>query len=154
MLSPASITQIKTLVENFATQKKRIPYTQDLLDHPIYGPAFAQMSQEDQNEIDTVIDDYIHTSIQDLSSKWGELFRRVYAMNKDMFYEFRGYNSSVDYVESKEFQVLGKHFEKEFFKYEGILTSSMSKRSYGLDKVVTAFYDIVHTYFPFFSSIQ
>lgn len=154
MLDSTQISQINTLIANFAAQKKRIPYSQDLLKHPVYGPSFSQMSEEDMWHLDTVIDDYIHASIQDLSTKWGELFRRVYAMNRDMFYEFRGYNSDREYIDTAEFQTLGKHFEAEFFKYEWILTSGMSKRSYGLDKVVTAFYDIVHLYFPHFSSVQ
>ena len=154
MLTPVEKNQILQLIANFHTQKKRIPFLQNLLEHPIYGPSFHQMSQEDQNEIEEIIHEYIHTSIQDLSSKWGELFRRVYAMNKDMFYEFRWYNVDREYIETDEFQTIGKHFEQEFFKYEWILTNNMSKRSYGLDKVISSYYDIVHAYFPLFSSIQ
>jgi len=154
MFSLAEKKQLLLLISNFHNQKKKIPYLEDLKNHPVFGASFYKMDTDKLKEVEAIIHEYIHTSVQELSSKWGELFRRVYAMNKDMFYEFRWYNSSSEYIETKEFQSLWKHFEKEFFKYEWILTSSMSKRSYGIDKVVTAFYDIVHAYFPYFSSIQ
>jgi hypothetical protein len=63
-----------------------------------------------------------------LKTKGGEMFRRCYALNKDDFRTFRDLNGDEANVDTDEFQQLGKHFEQQFYKFEGILTKNMMKK--------------------------
>jgi hypothetical protein len=82
------------------------------------------------------------------------MFRRCYALHKDDFRAFRALNNDMGNVESEEFQQLGKMFEQELYKFEGILTKNMLKKAHGLDKTITAFYDIVYSFFPLFAQVK
>ena len=152
--SAGDLTQITQSITNIDTKNKKVPFPRDLETHPVYGSFFSNMSPEQVAQIDELLHDHIQEKITWLSTKWGEFFKRFYALNKDDFWAFRALNADEAHVDSPEFQRIWKHLEQELFKFENMLTQNMGKRSYGLDKVVSAFYDIAYSFFPLMSLVK
>lgn len=146
--------QILQIITNLDSKNKKIPYLQDLQKHPMFWSFFEWFDMEQQRAYNQISREYMEEKIKWLTTKWGEFFRRFYALNKDDFWEFRELNEDQWYTDSEEFQEIGKKLQQELFKYENMLTSNMTKRWYALDKVVSAYYDIVHSFFPWFSFVN
>lgn len=89
------------------------------------------------------------------TTKWGEYFQRFYENQPDMFWKFYEFNHTdgVDISTGSEFQTLGKQVEMQMFNLENILTSRQTG-SKSTEKTVTAFYDLVESYFPLYGKIE
>jgi hypothetical protein len=105
-------------------------------------------------QIQELIKTYIEDKIKGLKTKWGEMFRRFYALHKKDFRTFRELNADINCVETEQFQTLWKALEQELYKFEGILTQNMMKKPQGLDKTIWAYYDIVYSFFPLYGQIK
>ncbi len=154
MLSPIETTQVTQIITNYHEKNKRVPYIGDLENHPTFGPFFVDLDPEDKIEVTELINAYIKAQITAGKTKGAEFFRRFYNLNQDDFRLFRDLNSDKNNIDSEDFQVLWKELQQELFKYENMLTRNMTKRWYALDKVVSAFYDMVHAYLPRFSFVK
>lgn len=89
------------------------------------------------------------------TTKWGEYFLRFYENHTDLFRKFRelNHNKDTDTSSGSEFQILGRKVEWLLFELEWILTSrQMWWKS--TEKTVTAFYDLVASYFPLYGKIE
>lgn len=153
-MSPKEKEQIQLIIDNFTTQYKHVPFMDELATHQVFGPLFADRTQKEKDAIQGIINEYIDDKIQQFKTKWGELFRRFYHVNQQLFRKFRNYNVSIQSTKDSEFQILGKQVEQELFKYEGILTEKMLNRPEWLDKTLAAFYDIIYMFFPYYNSIS
>jgi hypothetical protein len=94
-------------------------------------------------------------TIMSPKTKWGEYFQRFYENHTDLFWKFRELNqkSSTDTNSGSEFQMLGREVESQMFHLESLLTSrQMWWKS--TDRTVTAFYDLVASYFPLYGKIE
>jgi hypothetical protein len=146
--------QIMNIITNLEQQKAFIPYLSDLINHPIYGGIFGNLSAEQSNEIRSMINEYIVEKIENMTkTKGGQLFRRFFEAYTDLFWTFRNLNEAPD-QDKQKFQTIGAQVEQEMFKLEGILTDKMLKQEKGLDKVIDSFYKIVYTYFPKYNQID
>lgn len=89
------------------------------------------------------------------TTKWGEYFQRFYENHTDLFWKFWELNTDngVDTSTGSEFQILGKQVEMQMFNLENILTSRQTG-SKSTEKTVTAFYDLVESYFPLYGKIE
>ena len=154
MLSPTETTQIVQIITNIDEKNKKVPFLTDLEQHPIFGQFFIDLDHDQKQEVDVIINGYIKSKIEWLSTKGWEFFRRFYTLNQDNFRLFRDLNKDKSHINTEDFQVLWRELQQELFKYENMLTQNMGKRWYGLDKVVSAFYDIVHSFFPRFSFVD
>jgi len=154
MLSPTETTQIIQIISNIDDKNKKVPFLSDLENHTIFWQFFIDLDVDQKNEVELIINGYIKSKIQWLNTKWGEFFRRFYTLNQDNFRLFRDLNSRESNIKERDFQEIWRDLQQELFKYENMLTQNMGKRSYGLDKVVSSFYDIVHSFFPWFSFID
>ncbi len=152
-MRPEDLSQVKAIIGNLDRANKKVPYFHDLRAHPVYGQFFRDMQSEDVAEIKQLINMYIKEKIEGLKTKWWELFRRFYVINQDTFRKFRELNADVSQTDSNEFQSTGKIVEEQLFKFENILTQNMMKKPQGLDKTVTAYYDIAYSFFPLYNSI-
>ncbi len=91
------------------------------------------------------------------TTKWGEYFLRFYENHTDLFRKFRelNQNESTDTSSGSEFQTLGRKVEAQMFYLEDLLTSKQTgAKAKGLDKTVTAFYDLIENYFPMYGKIE
>lgn len=89
------------------------------------------------------------------TTKGAEYFLRFYENQTDLFWKFYELNktSGIDTSTGSEFQLLWKQVEMHMFTLENMLTSrQMGWKS--TDKTVTAFYDLVESYFPLFGQIE
>ena len=154
MLTTTETTQIVQIVTNLHSKNKRVPFYSDLETHPIFWHFFEDLDKDQKKEVDEIIHGYIKSHIQAWKTKWAEFFRRFYHLHTDDFWLFRDLNSDYENVGTNDFQELWEWLQQELFKFETMLTRNMGKRWYWLDKVVSSFYDIVHSYFPWFSSIK
>lgn len=152
-MRPEDLEQVKAIVENLDKANKKVPYFQDLLSHPVYGQFFKDLDSEEIEKIQSLIDSYIKWKIEGLKTKGGEMFRRFYVINQEMFRKFRSLNSDESKTNSLEFQTTGKQVEEQLFKFENILTQTMIKKPQWLDKTVTAYYDIAYSFFPLYNYI-
>lgn len=152
-MSPQDKDQIVIIIKNIDIQKKKVPFLTDLQAHPIYGKFFEDLDSEDILEVQELIDEYIKNKILNPKTKWWEMFQRFYVLNQDAFWEFRRLQAHEENIDTDAFQTLWRSLEKELFKFENILTQNMMKKPQWLDKVVSAYYDIVHSFFPYFSRI-
>ncbi len=148
------LDQVKAIIENLDKANKKVPYFVDLKNHPVYGQFFRDLDSEEIAQIQKLIDQYIKEKIEGLKTKWGELFRRFYVINQEAFWRFRELNSDESQTESVEFQKTGKVVEEQLFKFENILTQTMLKKPQGLDKTVSAYYDIAYSFFPLYNHIS
>ena len=89
------------------------------------------------------------------TTKGGEYFQRFYENHTDLFWKFWELNTDagVDTSTGSEFQVLWKQVEMQMFNLENILTSRQTG-SKSTEKTVTAFYDLVESYFPLYGKIE
>lgn len=94
-------------------------------------------------------------SITNPKTKGGEYFQRFYENHTDLFWKFYELNhtNEVDTSTGSEFQILWKQVEMQMFQLENILTSRQMW-SKSTDKTVTAFYDLVASYFPLYGQIE
>ena len=152
-MQAAEIDQVKNILSNLESSKKKIPYLSDLQQHPIFWTIFSNLSKNEEIEINNIIKEYILEKLESIKkTKWGQLFARFAGSNPDLFRKFREINDSV--VEDKDFQTYWKQVENEMFKLEGILTEKMLKQEKWLDKVIDSFYNIVYLFFPRFNEIE
>ncbi len=145
---------ISALILTFAEQKQYVPFFEDFVAHPAYGPIFSALDDKDKQEVTTLIDNHINEKIYSYRTKGWQYFQRFFENNPTDFWAFRKLNRSDDLVKTPEFQSLGKKIEQEMFRYEWLLTESMLHRPEALDKVVGAFYNIVYYFFPRFWKIE
>ncbi len=90
-------------------------------------------------------------------TKWAEYFLRFYENHTDLFWKFRELNhdTATDTSSWSEFQQLGRKIEAQMFYLENLLTSRQTgDKAKWLDKTVTAFYDLVESYFPLYGKIE
>lgn len=147
------IQQIKNIIINIEEKKWYIPYFSDLETHPTFWPIFKFTTPDQQKEIKEIINKYISEKIEGMTkTKWGQLFKRFFETQNNLFWEFRTLNEQGN--SNPKFQEIGKKVEQEMFKLEGILTEKMFKQEKGLDKVVGSFYNIVYTFFPKYNQID
>ncbi len=100
----------------------------------------------------TIID-----TIMNSKTKWWEYFQRFYENHTDLFWKFRelNHNPDTDTSSGSEFQQLGREVESQMFYLENLLTAKqMGNKSSWLDKTVTAFYNLVESYFPMYGKIE
>ncbi len=152
-MQPQDKDQILLIIRNLDQQKKYVPYFSDLVEHPHYGVIFRWLDSEEIKQVQTCIDDYIKEELQGYKTKWGEMFRRFYALHQDTFREFRRLNGEPNAEDTESFQTLGKTVESELYKFENMLTQTMMKKPQGLDKTLAAFYDIAYRFFPKYNLI-
>ncbi len=152
-MQPQDKDQILLIIRNLDQQKKYVPYFTDLVEHPHYGVIFRWLDSEEIKQVQTCIDDYIKEELQGYKTKWGEMFRRFYALHQDAFREFRRLNGEPNAEDTDAFQTLGKTVESELYKFENMLTQTMMKKPQGLDKTLAAFYDIAYRFFPKYNLI-
>lgn len=96
-------------------------------------------------------------SIMNTKTKWWEYFKRFYENHTDLFWKFRELNHTpnVDVETWSEFQKFGREVESQMFYLENLLTAKQTwSKSSGLDKTVTAFYNLVESYFPLYGKIE
>ena len=148
------LEQIRIIITNIDKNNKKIPYFKDLQQHSIYGKFFQNLESEDILEIQDLILEYAKEKALNPHTKWGEMFKRFYVMNQEIFRRFRELNADGKNVETEEFQSIWKNIEEQLFKFEWILTKNMMKKSQGLDKTIGAFYDIVYSFFPLYGQIK
>ena len=153
-MKATDLEQVKIIIANIDKNNKKIPYFSDLQKHAVYGPFFQDLDAEDILEIQDLILEYAKEKVLHPSTKGGEMFKRFYVMNQERFWRFRELNSDETFIETEEFQKIGKEIEQELFKFEGILTKNMMKKAKGLDKTISAFYDIVYSFFPLFGQVK
>ena len=97
------------------------------------------------------------TNLLHPKTKGWEYLKIFYENKTDLFVQFRELNNNPDTDTStgSEFQQLGRQVELELFRLEDLLTSrQVWSKAKGLDKTVTAFYDLVETYFPLYGKIE
>jgi hypothetical protein len=153
-MNSTDLEQIKVIIRNLDQSNTYVPYFEELRQHTTFWPFFADLDSEEIQTIQWVIDEYITEQIQSYKTKWGEMFRRFYALNRDDFRAFRQLNCHEKNIATDEFQLLGKKIEQQLFKFEWILTQTMLKKPQGLDKTVSAYYDIAYRFFPLLSHVQ
>ena len=147
--------QIFQLLSNIEESKKMIPTFSDMCKHPLLWSRFMVMSEKEKAEIQKYIKEYIKIRVESLwKTKWGQLFKRFYDSENDLFWKFRELNENDDTAASPEFQKIWKKVEQEMFRLEWILTEKMLKQEKWLDKVVESFYNIVYTFFPRYNSVE
>ncbi len=99
--------------------------------------------------------DQLIEHIMNPKTKGWEYFQRFYENHTDLFWRFYELNhtTAVDTSTGSEFQVLWKQVEMQMFQLENILTS---RQTWGksTEKTVTAFYDLVASYFPLYGKIE
>lgn len=148
------INQIINIISNFEEKKGFIPYFSDLAEHPMFGPIFKTLDEEQKKEVDVIIKNYITDKLEGMTkTKWAQLFKRFSEAFPELFRSFRTLNEHPE-NDPEAFQTIGKQVENEMFKLEGILTEKMFKQEKGLDKVVGSFYSIVYTFFPKYGMIE
>lgn len=152
-MKESEIQQIRQLVDNYATQYKKVPFFHDLADHAQFGVFFQWLDDAQKQEIQSILRDYIEDTIEWFTTKWWELFRRFYDVHGDAFWQFRQMNGDPKSPSTQAFQDIGKEIEKILFTYEWILTEKMLNRPEWLDKTLAAFYDIVYMFFPLYNAI-
>jgi len=113
------------------------------------------MDEKERRELQECIKEYVKIRVESLwKTKWGQLFKRFYEWENDLFWKFRELNESDETVASPEFQKIWKKVEQEMFRLEWILTEKMLKQEKWLDKVVESFYNIVYAFFPRYNSVE
>jgi hypothetical protein len=120
--------QLKQIVSNLHESKGTIPYVSDLSEHPLFGPAIKTLSYDDKKEVSELINNYVSSYVSALSTKGGELFKRLYEQYTDEFWEYRVLNQDRNNIHLPRFQKISELFQKELFELESVLTSKMLKR--------------------------
>lgn len=90
-------------------------------------------------------------------TKGGEYLKILYDNHTELFLQFWeiNHNPDTDTSSGSEFQRLGRRIESELFRLENLLTAKQTgNKAKGLDKTVTAFYDLVEEYFPLYGKIE
>lgn len=145
--------QIKSIIANFESTKKIIPFLSDLEQHPAFWPLFVGLWEKEKEEINLIIDEYILEKLELIKkTKGGQLFARFAEANPDLFWDFRRMNDSQS--QDADFQKLWAQVETEMFKLEGILTERMLKQEKGLEKVVESFQNLIYSFFPRFNEVE
>lgn len=148
-MNQEEMKQIQTIIANFHESKQFVPYLQDLEEHAMFWPIFKQLDQQDKKIVEAIINKYIVEHMKEQKTKWGELFKRFFDLHEEKFWKFRTLNNPIyDQENNNEFQELWKEIENDLFVYEWILTEKMLQQEKWLDKVISAFYNIVYSYFP------
>lgn len=146
--------QLKEIIENFRSTKWFVPFASSLQQHPVYGAIFGDMDDTELLYVQEIIQETIVEMVTGAKTKWWQLFARILENEPELFWAFRKVNNDKKNVEDPAFHELWKKMETLVYQYEGILTESMLKREMWLDKTVSAYYDIVLTYFPIYSLVQ
>jgi len=147
-MNQAEQDQILNIIKNLQEKKNAIPYFSDLANNETFGPIFKSLEKHEREQVEDIIKDYITQTVEGFTkTKWGQLFKRFFDADPELFWEFRALNEDPS-KHSKEFQTVGKQVEQEMFRLEGILTEKMIDQEKGLDKVIGSFYNIVYMFFP------
>lgn len=128
-------------INKYIEQYGHIPFMHELQ---------AQVQLSD-TEAATAITDAITELASAEKSKGSILFKRFFENDSALFWEFRALNSDKKNCETAMFHELGEQVQNKLRYLEQILTDKMIKRD--TDKTVTAFYDHVRLFFPYFDKI-
>jgi len=145
--------QIVFVITQRESQKKYVPFLQELDNHPLYGDFFTELSPDEREDVKKMIRSYIIWAMQWLKTKWGEMFQRFYELHEDLFWEFRALNGSEDNIGTPQFDEVWGKVEDALYHFEQILTKNMMKKPQGLEKVTDAFYTIAIRFFPYYYRI-
>jgi hypothetical protein len=148
-----SQAQVEDMLERFYASTKIFPYFSTILDHAVYGPVVRSLPEDQQDALEDMIDTWMEAKIRWFSTKWWQLFARLLDIDAQKFWQFRRLNEDEQSVHSPLFQEVGTWIESQLFTLEGILTAQMLKKTQGLDKTVSAFYDIAYACFPYLSRV-
>lgn len=112
---------------------------------------YATYSNSSLEDATSAIKDYIHDIVSSEKSKWVQLFQRFYDNESELFWKFRNLNEQKPTPSPWLFHEVGDLVQQKIWNLEYILTSSMVKRP--TDKTITAFYDHVRLFFPYYDSV-
>ena len=147
--------QVFQLLSNIEENKKIIPTFSDMCKHPLLWERFLSMNNKEKAEVQKCINEYEKMRVESLwKTKWGQLFKRFYEWENELFWKFRELNENDELSMSDEFQEVWKKVEQEMFRLEWILTEKMLKQEKWLDKVIESFYNIVYSFFPRYNSVE
>ena len=147
--------QVFQLLSNIEENKKIIPTFSDMCKHPLLWERFLSMNNNEKAEVQKCINEYVKMRVESLwKTKWGQLFKRFYEWENELFWKFRELNENDELSMSNEFQEVWKKVEQEMFRLEWILTEKMLKQEKWLDKVIESFYNIVYSFFPRYNSVE
>lgn len=146
--------QLDDIITKFVATKKYIPFFDDLEQHPLYGGLFADMNDVERRYTNDRITHAIQDNLTTYKTKSGQLFRRIYENEPELFWAFRAINNTKANIETDEFRTLGAQIAALVYKYEGVLTEPMLNREMWLDKTLSAYYDVVHTFFPLYGFVD
>ena len=147
--------QVFQLLSNIEENKKIIPTFSDMCKHPLLWERFLSMNNKEKAEVQKCINEYVKMRVESLwKTKWGQLFKRFYEWENELFWKFRELNENDELSMSDEFQEVWKKVEQEMFRLEWILTEKMLKQEKWLDKVIESFYNIVYSFFPRYNSVE
>ena len=146
--------QVTVVINQYIQKKSRVPHIETLQNHQLYGEFFQELWQEDHQEVHEMIRSMIIEEIQTKKTVWGEMFKRYYELHTEEFWKFRAINAVEANIELPEFHTVGQSVEAHLREFEQILTRNMMNKAMGLEKTVSAFYDIAYRYFPFYHRIE
>lgn len=136
-----SLLPMHPIISTYITIHGSIPFIDDLSD----------TSDLSASEKELILSQAIEELAVNDKTKWTQLFTRFYENNSDLFWQFRALNASEAGTQKPEFHELWEQVVSKLRILEQILTDKMLKRD--TDKTVTAFYDHVRLFFPYFDRI-
>jgi hypothetical protein len=66
-MQQAEIDQIINIITNFEDKRKFVPYFSDLTKHETFGPIFKNLPDDQKQEIENVIKNYIVEKIESMN---------------------------------------------------------------------------------------
>lgn len=97
------------------------------------------------------IQEAIHEYATSEKTKGTQLFKRFFENDAELFWQFRALNADQKNTATAAFQDIGEQVVGKLRILEQILTDKMLKRD--TDKTITAFYDHVRLFFPYFDCV-
>ncbi|MDP2670762.1 MAG: hypothetical protein Q8O99_07910 [bacterium] len=107
-----------------------------------------ELSDKEANQ---VVGQAIEELVRQDTTKGMQLFQRLYDNDRDLFRLFRNLNESEALTKTPEFHEVGDRVQMKVRQLEQILTDKMIKRD--TDRTITAFYDHVRLFFPYYDRI-
>ncbi len=151
---PQHEQQVILVIKQHDNEKKTVPYLSTLDNHPLYWWFFLDLSLDDRETVQEIINAYIIWEIQALTTKWWELFQRFYTLHTADFRTFRALNEDSKNIWTEPFNTVWNRIEQALFHFEQILIKNMLKKPQWLEKVTDAFYSIAVRFFPYYYSIE
>lgn len=102
-------------------------------------------------EAEQLVREAIEEVVYQTKTKGAQLFQRFYENDNALFWQFRTLNATETTVKKAAFHEVGEEVMSKLRYLEQILTDKMLKRD--TDKTITAFYDHVRLFFPYFDQI-